>query len=94
MTRSKLVGAALVLSVMPVSAQVSEPAAAAARDPNFSIYSSGGADFGASRAMTQAPPEDTLGPRTSVWPHRTHHAMKHYRSLLQSSFPNSPDDQP
>ena len=46
MTRSKLVGAALVLSViqlMPVSAQVSEPAAAAARDPNFSIYSSGGA---------------------------------------------------
>jgi hypothetical protein len=43
MTRSKILGAALALAAFiatPVLAQVSEPAAAAARDPNFSIYSS------------------------------------------------------
>ncbi len=42
MTKFKLVGVALVLSAIqltPAWAQVSEPAAAEARDPNFSIYS-------------------------------------------------------
>ncbi|HEY3791007.1 MAG TPA: hypothetical protein VGM09_04190 [Bradyrhizobium sp.] len=84
MTKFRLVGAALVFSAIqltPVSAQVSEPATAAARDPGFSIYSSyssGGARFGASRAMAQTLPEDALGPRRSVRPHRAHHMMKHY----------------
>ena len=84
MTKFKLVGAALVLSaiqVMPLWAQVSEPAAAAARDPSFSIYSnypSGGAGFATSRAMAQTFPEDAFGPRISARPHRAHHVMKHY----------------
>jgi hypothetical protein len=84
MAKFKLVGAALVLAatqLTPVSAQVSEPAAAAARDPNFSIYSnysSGGAGFEASRAMARALPEDASALRMSVRPHRTHHLRKHY----------------
>jgi hypothetical protein len=81
MTRFKLVGAALVVSAIQltsVSAQVSEPAAAAARDPNFSIYSSGGAGLGSSPAMAQALPEDAVGPRMSVRPHRAHRVMKRY----------------
>jgi hypothetical protein len=84
MTKFKLVGAALVFSAIqltPVLAQVSEPAAAAARDPSFSIYSNysgGGAGFGASRAMAQTLPEDASGLRVSVRPHRAHHVMKHY----------------
>ena len=77
MSKFKLIGAALVLSAMavaPVSAQVGEPALAAAQDPNFSIYSSyptSGAGFSAVRA--QATPDDTAGLRMSVRPHRTHH---------------------
>jgi hypothetical protein len=84
MTKFILVGAALVLSAIqltPVSAQVSEPAAAAARDPNFSIYSSypsGGVGFAASRAMAQTLPEDALGSRMSVRSHRAHHVMKRH----------------
>jgi hypothetical protein len=80
MTRFKLVGAVLVVSaiqLVPVSAQVSEPAAAAARDPNFSIYSSGGG-FGSSPAMAQALPEDAVGARMSVRLHRAHHVRKRY----------------
>jgi len=44
MTRFKLLGAALIFAAIaaPASAQVSEPAAAASQNPNFSIYSSGG----------------------------------------------------
>jgi hypothetical protein len=81
MIKFKLVGAVLVLSAIqltPVSAQVSEPAAAAAQDPNFSIYSSGGAGFGASRALAQTLPEEAPGPRMSVRPHRARHATKRY----------------
>jgi hypothetical protein len=81
MTRFKLVGAALVVSAIQltsVSAQVSEPAAAAARDPNFSIYSSGGGGFGSSPAMAQAMPEDAVGPRIPVRPHRAHRVIKRY----------------
>jgi hypothetical protein len=81
MTKFLLVGAALVVSAIqltPVSAQVSEPAAAAARDPNFSIYSSGPAGYGVSRAMAQTLPEDAWEPRTPVRPHRVHHPMKRY----------------
>jgi hypothetical protein len=84
MIKFKLVGAALVLSAIqltPVLAQVSEPAAAAARDPNFSIYSSypgGGVGFAASRAMAQTLPEEAFGPRMSVRPHRAHHVMRRY----------------
>jgi hypothetical protein len=84
MTKLILVGAALVLSAIqftPVSAQVSEPAAAAARDPNFSIYSSypsSRAGFATSRAMAQTLPEDAFGSRMSVRPHRVHHVMKRH----------------
>lgn len=81
MTGFKLVGAVLVVSaiqLVPASAQVSEPAAAAARDPNFSIYSSGGVGLGSSPAMAQALPEDAVGLRMSVRPHRAHHVMKRY----------------
>lgn len=81
MTRYLLVGAALGFSAIqltPVSAQVSEPAAAMARDPNFSIYSSGPAGYGGSGAMAQALPDHTFGPRLTRRSHRTHHVMKHY----------------
>jgi hypothetical protein len=77
MTKFKLVGAALVLSVIqtPVSAQISEPSAALAQNPNFSVYSGGGAGFGGSGAMAQTLPEDAWGPRL-VRRHRAHHVMK------------------
>ena len=81
MTKYLLVGAALVFSTIqltPVLAQVSEPAAAAARDPNFSIYSSGPAGYGNSGAMAQTLPDESFGPRMTVRPHRTHHVMRHY----------------
>ncbi len=81
MTRLKLVGAVLVVSAIQLvaaSAQVSEPAAAAARDPNFSIYSSGGAGLESSPAMAQALPEDAVGPRMPARSHRAHHGMKRY----------------
>lgn len=81
MTKFISVGAALVvlaIQLTPVSAQVSEPAAAAARDPNFSIYSSGPAGYGASRAMAQTLPEDAWEPHRPLRPHRAHHGMKRY----------------
>jgi hypothetical protein len=85
MTSFKLIGVALVVSAIQLaaaSAQVSEPAAAEARDPNFSIYSSGPpsygpSSYGPSGAMAQTLPDDawaTPVPR----PHRTHHTMKRY----------------
>lgn len=76
MIRLKLAGAMLVLSAIylaPASAQVSEPAAEAARDPGFSVYSG----FGAPNAMAQASPEDVRGSRMAVRPYRAHHAMRH-----------------
>jgi hypothetical protein len=81
MIKLKLVVAVLVVSAIQltsVSAQVSEPAAAMARDPNFSIYSSGGSGLGSSPAMAQALPEDAVGPRMPVRSHRVHHVMKRY----------------
>ena len=84
MTKFILIGAVLALSTIqlaPVSAQISEPAAAAARDPNFSVYAPyprGGAGLSASGAMAQTLPEDALDPRMSVRPHRAHHMMKRY----------------
>jgi hypothetical protein len=81
MTKFKWVGVALVLSAVQLasaSAQVSEPAAAAARDPNFSVYApypGGGYGYGDSGAMAQTLSEDAYGPRTLVRPHRWHHAM-------------------
>ena len=81
MIKLKLVGAVLVvfaIQLTSVSAQVSEPAAAAARDPNFSIYSSGGGGLGSSAAMAQALPEDAVGPRMPARSHRAHHGMKRY----------------
>jgi hypothetical protein len=76
MTTFKFLGATLVLSALlatPASAQAfSEPAAAAARDPTFSIYSNDGRGF--SRTMAaQAPLGDASGPQMSVRPHRGNH---------------------
>ncbi|HLZ05239.1 MAG TPA: hypothetical protein VKR55_24210 [Bradyrhizobium sp.] len=84
MTSFKFLGAALVLSALvatPASAweAISEPAAAAALNPNFSIYSGGDSGFGSSRAMVpQTLREDAAGLHMSVRPHRAHHAAKRY----------------
>ena len=76
MTSLKILGATLALSAlvaMPAFAQsASEPAAAAASDPNFSIYSSGP---GYSASMAQAPLVDASGLPLSVRPHR---GVKHH----------------
>jgi hypothetical protein len=83
MTRSRLVGAALALSafvVTPALAQVSEPAAAEAQDPNFSIYSNNGYS-GVSRPIVSQPFDANamVGTRMSVTPHRMHHApIRHH----------------
>ena len=77
MTSFKFLGATLVLSALlatPASAwdAVSEPAAAAAADPTFSIYSNDGRGY--SRMMSsQALLGDTSGLHVSVRPHRGHH---------------------
>ncbi len=75
MTSFKFLGATLVLSALlatPASAQVSEPAAAASRDPTFSIYSNDGRGFSSTMA-SQAPLGDASGLRMSVRPHRGNH---------------------
>lgn len=77
MTRFTLLGATLVVSALlatPASAwdSVSEPAAAAAADPTFSIYSNDGRGY--PNAMAQAPLNEAPGLRLSVRPHRGHHA--------------------
>jgi hypothetical protein len=77
MTRFKFLGATLVLSALlatPASAwqSASEPAAAAAADPNFSIYSNDGRGY--SGAMTSQPPlGDASGPQVPVRPRRGNH---------------------
>jgi len=77
MTSIKFLGAALALSALlatPASAggTTSEPAAALAQDPTYSIYSNAGAGF--SRAMaSQLPPGDASGLRMSVRPYRGNH---------------------
>ena len=78
MTRFKLLGATFVLSAFlatPASAweAVSEPAAAAASDPTFSIYSNDGRGYSAYGMASQAPLGDVSGLHTSVRPHRRHH---------------------
>ena len=77
MTSFKLLGATLVLSALlatPASAwpSASEPAAAAAQDPNFSIYSNDNRGFSGTMA-SQAPLGDASGLRMSVRPHRGSH---------------------
>ncbi|OKO82200.1 hypothetical protein AC629_24440 [Bradyrhizobium sp. NAS80.1] len=70
-------GTTLVLSALlatPASAwdAVSEPAAAAAADPTFSIYSNDGGRY--SRTMaSQAPLGDASGPHMLARPHRRNH---------------------
>lgn len=82
MTRFELLAAAFVVfavQLAPTRAQVSEPAAAAAQDPSFSIYSNyprGGAGFEASHAMMQALPDDDLRPLAR--PHRAHRVTRRY----------------
>ena len=81
MTRFKLIGVAFVVSAIQLtaaSAQVSEPAAAAARDPNFSIYSSGPAGFAIPAARAQALPGDISEPVTPVRTHRAHRRTTRY----------------
>jgi hypothetical protein len=84
MSSSKSLGAAIVLSMLlatPASvwAQVSEPAAAAAQDPTFSIYSNDAGRFSGTMA-SQPPLGETTRPHVSVRPHRGNHAIgvKHY----------------
>jgi len=77
MTRFRLVGAAIALSAFvatPALAQISEPAAAAAQDPNFSIYSNNYPGYSRPAATRPFDANAMAGTRTSVTPHRTHHA--------------------
>ena len=80
MTSFKLLGTALGLSAFlattPASAWVaiSEPAAAAARDPTFSIYSNDGRGFSHTTG-SQAPLGDASGLHMSVRPHRGNHTV-------------------
>jgi hypothetical protein len=74
----KFLGAALCLSAFlatPASAweAISEPAAAAASDPTFSIYSNDGRGFSGSMA-SQVPLGDASGLHMSIRPHRGNHA--------------------
>ena len=75
MTSFRFLGATLVLSALlatPASAQVSEPAAAASLDPNFSIYSNDGRGFSRTTA-SQVPLGDASGLHMSARPHRGNH---------------------
>jgi hypothetical protein len=82
MTSFKVLGATLVLSALlatPPAAwgQASEPAAAAAQNPNFSIYSNYGRGYSGAMA-SQAQFGDASGPNMSVRPRRGHHTAKRY----------------
>jgi len=77
MTSFKFLGAALVLSALlatPASAweAISEPGAAAARDPTFSIYSNDGHEF--PRMMAAQAPLGNASGHMSARPHRGNHA--------------------
>jgi hypothetical protein len=81
MTSFKFLGATLVLSALlatPASAwqAASEPAAAAAADPTFSIYSNDGRGYSAYGMTSQAPLGDASGLRTSVRPHHRNHTAR------------------
>jgi len=85
MIKFKLIGAVLVVSAIQLTpastsalAQVSEPAAAEARDPNFSIYSSGPPSYAYSGAMAQTLHDEAWAPQAPVRTHRAHHPMKHH----------------
>ena len=70
MTSFKFLGATLVLSALlatlaPAWGQVSEPAAAEAQDPNFSIYSNDGRGFSSTMA-SQAPLGDASVPNVAA----------------------------
>jgi non-ribosomal peptide synthetase component E (peptide arylation enzyme) len=68
-----IVVSALVAAPASVWAQVSEPAAAAAQNPSFSIYSNDGGRFSGTMA-SQVPPGDATESHLSVVrPHRGHH---------------------
>ena len=76
MTSFKFLGSTLVLSALlatlaPAWGQVSEPAAAEAQDPNFSIYSNDGRGF--SSTMASQALGDASGLHTSLRPHRRNH---------------------
>jgi hypothetical protein len=78
MTTFKVLGATLVLSAFlatPAGAwdAASEPAAAAAADPTFSIYSNSGGGYSAYGMALQAPLGYEPGLRTPVRPHRGNH---------------------
>ena len=78
MTSFKFLGATLVLSALlatPASAwdAASEPAAAAAADPTFSIYSNYGGGYSAYGMASQVLPGYAPGAHLSVRPHRGHH---------------------
>ena len=78
MTGIKFLGATLVLSALlatPASAggALSEPAAAQAQDPTFSIYSNDRAGFSGAMA-SQLPAGDASERRMSARPHRGNHA--------------------
>lgn len=78
MTRFWVLGAVLVLSTVqltPVVAQVSEPAAAADEDPNFSIYSDSKPSYS---AMAQTPPQDVVGSRRPLRRHHSRHVTRRY----------------
>jgi hypothetical protein len=77
MTSFKFLGATLVLSALlaaPASAweAFSEPAAAAAQNPTFSIYSNDGRASSGTMA-SQAPLGDASRMHMSVRPHRRNH---------------------
>lgn len=74
MTSFEFLGATLVLSALlatPASAwpAASEPAAAAAADPTFSIYSNDGRGYSAYGMASQVPLGDASRLHTSVRPH-------------------------
>jgi len=80
MTSFKILGATLVLSAFlatPASAwqAISEPAAAAATDPTFSIYSNDGRGFSGAMA-SQVPLGNAWGLHRSARPHRGNHAAR------------------
>ena len=77
MTSFKFLGAMLILSAFlatPASAweAISEPAATAAADPTFSIYSNDGRGFSRTTA-SQVPLGDASGLHMSARPHRGNH---------------------
>jgi ABC-type Mn2+/Zn2+ transport system permease subunit len=85
MTSFKFLGTTLVLSALlatPASAwqAASEPAAAAAADPTFSIYSNYGGGYSAYGMASQAPLGDVSRLHTSVRPRRRNHTagVKHH----------------